>query len=183
MHYACSSFCSCVSCCKSSILCHHCHHCHFTHGQSWSLCLWRGHWFLEDQHLSSIDMARCSVTWPKQFSRHRLSVLRNSCSRLVTMALTPQMRDQKLYFLRCVNILPSLWLRSRRCGVSLTKSCARIIMQPCPVLYVPQAKFHGLLFGDVADGSVSCANTNFKLIMENLCLSEDYSRQGYWVAV
>ena len=45
--------------------------------------------------------------------------------------------------------------------LTMTRDHARAIMDSCPVQYVKDAKLHGSLFGEVDDGSVSCADTQF----------------------
>ncbi len=45
--------------------------------------------------------------------------------------------------------------------LTMTQDHARAIMDSCPVQYVKEAKLHGSLFGEVDDGSVSCADTQF----------------------
>ena len=45
--------------------------------------------------------------------------------------------------------------------LGMTRDYGREIMDSCPVPYVRNATIHGKLFGEVGDGSVSCADTHF----------------------
>ena len=50
---------------------------------------------------------------------------------------------------------------SQEFDLSMTRDCAREIMDSCPIQYVRDANLHGSLSEVGGDGGVSCADTQF----------------------